>query len=76
MFVVGAAPTDVGGTTVVTVLVAPSGSVESSRVITSSGNTRLDEAALAVAGRMLFTQPAGITPQPMWVAVPLTFTAP
>jgi TonB family protein len=74
-------PTDlrtrgIGGTTVVTVLVAPSGSVESSRVITSSGNTRLDEAALAVAGRMLFTQPAGITPQPMWVAVPLTFTAP
>ena len=74
-------PTDlrtrgVGGTTVVTVLVMPSGSVESSRVITSSGNTRLDQAALAVAGRMLFTQPEGITAQPMWVAVPLTFTAP
>jgi TonB family protein len=74
-------PTDlrtrgVGGTTVVTVLVMPSGSVESSRVITSSGNTRLDQAALAVAERMLFTQPAGITVQPMWVAVPLTFTAP
>jgi TonB family protein len=74
-------PTDlrtrgIGGTTVVTVLVTPSGSVESSRVITSSGNTRLDQAALAVAARMLFSQPAGITSQPMWVAVPLTFTAP
>ena len=57
-----------------TVLVSPSGTVERSSVVTSSGNSRLDQAALAVASRMLFSQPQGVTLQPTWVAVPLTFT--
>jgi TonB family protein len=74
-------PTDlrtrgIGGTTIVTVLVSSNGAVESSRVITSSGNARLDQAALAVAARMQFAREAGSANQPVWVAVPLTFTAP
>jgi TonB family protein len=74
-------PTDlrtrgIGGTTIVTVLVSSNGAVESSRVITSSGNARLDQAALAVAARMQFAHEAGSANQPVWVAVPLTFTAP
>jgi TonB family protein len=71
-------PTDlrtrgVGGTTVLTVLVAPDGTVERSSVVTSSGSDRLDEAARAVATRMIFSHPDGAPRQAVWVAVPLTF---
>jgi protein TonB len=72
-------PTDlrtrgVGGTTVLTVLVSPTGRVEQSSVVTSSGNPRLDEAAQSVASRMVFRHPqGGSTRDPVWVAVPLTF---
>ena len=71
-------PTDlrthgVGGTTVLTVLVAPDGTVQQSSVVTSSGHERLDAAALAVATRMIFTHPEGTPRQAVWVAVPLTF---
>lgn len=71
-------PTDlrrrgVGGTTVLTVLVSPEGSVERSNVVSSSGNERLDEAAQRVAERMVFRFPEGTTPKAVWVAVPLTF---
>src|SRR5690606_2670143 len=63
----------VGGTTILTVLVAPDGTVERSSVVTSSGNPRLDEAAGEVAARMVFEHPEGTTRQAVWVAVPLTF---
>ena len=62
-----------GGTTVLTVLVAPDGTVQQSSVVTSSGHERLDAAALAVATRMIFTHPEGTPRQAVWVAVPLTF---
>ena len=63
----------VGGTTVLTVLVAPDGSVERSSVVSSSGSARLDAAAGEVAARMVFEHPAGAARQAVWVAVPLTF---
>src|SRR5690606_24585698 len=67
----------VGGTTIVTVLVAPDGTVRDSRLYTSSGNGRLDQVALGVTGRMRFSHPSSnATPEMVWVAVPLTFTPP
>ncbi len=65
----------IGGTSVLTVLVAPDGRVEQSSLVSSSGNERLDEAAAAIAGRMLFERPQGATGQAVWISVPLTFSA-
>lgn len=64
----------VGGTAVVTVLVAPNGSVEQSSIVSSSGNSRLDDAAMKIADRMQFQHPQGFAPRSVWVSVPLTFT--
>ena len=64
----------IGGTAVVTVLVAPNGSVEQSSIVSSSGNSRLDDAAMKIADRMQFQHPQGIAPRSVWVSVPLTFT--
>jgi TonB family protein len=63
----------VGGTTVLTVLVAPDGTVDRSSMVSSSGQDRLDAAALAVAPRMIFAHPQGAPRQAVWVSVPLTF---
>lgn len=65
----------IGGTSVLTVLVAPDGRVEQSSLVTSSGNDRLDDAAAAIAGRMLFERPEGASGQAVWISVPLTFAA-
>src|SRR5690606_19381244 len=59
----------IGGTAVLTVLVRPDGSVENSTIVTSSGDTRLDAAAMAVASRMVFSVPPGGSRQPAWVSV-------
>lgn len=64
----------VGGTAVVTVLVAPNGSVEQSSIVSSSGSSRLDDAAMKIADRMQFQHPEGVAPRSVWVSVPLTFT--
>lgn len=64
----------VGGTAVVTVLVAPNGSVEQSSIVSSSGNNRLDDAAMKIADRMQFQHPPGTAARSVWVSVPLTFT--
>ena len=72
-------PTDlrargIGGTSVLTVLVAPDGRVQQSSLVTSSGNERLDQAAAAIVGRMLFEHPADAPGQAVWISVPLTFS--
>jgi protein TonB len=66
----------IGGETLVWFLIDDSGEVADLRINRSSGKPALDDAALAVARTMRFT-PArnrGVA-VPVWVAIPIVFTA-
>ena len=65
----------IGGTVEVWVYIDAEGKVQESRVNTSSGNERLDNAALTAARELEFNpaQNRG-DPVPVWVSVPITFS--
>lgn len=66
----------VGGTTIIWFFINERGEVENERVATTSGSDALDEAALRVAPVFRFT-PAENRGEavPVWVQLPITFTA-
>ena len=64
----------IGGTVTVYLFIDEEGTVQNTRVHTTSGHTSLDEAALRVASVMRFSAAMNRDKKvPVWVSLPITF---